>query len=138
MKDIKIAKERLIGGLFTLVGVNNETIFTSSERGIKPLLQLYESDRDYSQFSFADKAVGKGAAFLYLLLKVKKIHAVLISKPALDLLLQNGVSVFYDNLVENIINRKGDGICPIEQTVLKETDAKKAYLLIKEKLKTLN
>lgn len=138
MKDLKIAKETLIDGLFTLAYSKDGQVFTEKERGVKPLIKLYESKKDYSLYSFADKVVGKGAGFLYLLLNVKKLHALVISKPAYTLLKNNGVTVFYDEIVDNIINRNGDGICPIEQSVLNENDKFIAYEKIKQKLKTLS
>lgn len=136
--DLKIAKETLIGGLFTLAYSKDGKVFTEIERGVKPLIKLYESKKDFSLFSFADKVVGKGAAVLYLLLKIKKLHALVISKPAYTFLKEHGVLVFYDEIVDNIINRKGDGICPIEESVLYENDIYIAYEKIKQKLKTLS
>ena len=44
-----------------------------------------------------------------------------ISKPALEYLASAGVSADYDTLVEYIINRAGDGMCPMEATVVNIT-----------------
>ena len=135
--NLEKAKNLLIEKNCTLVLVNDNQIFESKERGVKPLIEKFKDDNSYEEFSVADKVVGKGAAFIYLLLKIKYIHAFIISKPALKILTENDVFITYDTLVDNIINRNKDGICPIEECVLNENNPKYAYNLIIEKLKNL-
>lgn len=65
--------------------------------------------------SVADKVVGKGAAALLALGKVSEVWADTISHSALAMLRQGGIQVEYATLVPYIINRRGDGICPVEQ-----------------------
>ncbi len=112
--------------------------YFSDSRGVKPLVKFYEDGTDFSEFSCADKAVGRGAAFMYLLLGVKKLYADVISKPALTLLKDNGIYVEYSELVDNIINRTRDGICPFELAVLEINDSTEAYNAIRQKMQELN
>lgn len=63
----------------------------------------------------ADKVVGKGAAALMILANVKEVYAEVISKPALRLFEDSNIPVAYTHLADNIINRKGDDICPVEK-----------------------
>lgn len=65
--------------------------------------------------TIADKVVGKGAAALMILGEIKEVHADIISVPALELFKASPVTVTYDAVVPHIINRRGDGICPVEQ-----------------------
>ena len=62
----------------------------------------------------------------------------MISKPALKALVENGIEVKYESIVDNIINRKGDDICPFEMAVLKINDANEAYTAILDKMIELN
>ncbi len=137
MSDLQKAKQMLAANDATCVFCCGESLLVFTARGVKPLVELYDSRRDVSSYAAADKVVGKGAAFLYLLLGVRQLYAGVISRAALDTLTQSGVSVEYTTLVENIRNRRGDGICPFEQAVLTVHDAAEAYRVICEKMKQL-
>ncbi|MCD7710281.1 MAG: DUF1893 domain-containing protein [Porphyromonadaceae bacterium] len=63
----------------------------------------------------ADKVVGKGAAALLIVGGVRRLYAGVVSRAALDLLAQTEMKVRYGHLVERIINRTGDGPCPVEE-----------------------
>ena len=130
------AKNSLQKGNYTCVLCFCDQLYFSTERGIKPLVNWLNSGIDFSGFSGADKVVGKGAAFLYALMKVKNLYASVISKPALLVLNDYGIKVEYDTLVDYIVNRKGDGVCPFEEAVKDVSDAQKAYDIICNKLQS--
>ena len=138
MTNLEKAKRALATGGYTCALYRDERVHTSLERGVKPLVSWLESGIDFQGFSAADKVVGKGAAFLYLLLGVEAVYAGIISAPALALLQNRGVFVEYDTLTEHIINRNKDGLCPFEAAVLEIDDPKTAYLAIRAKMKELN
>lgn len=127
-------KKLLLEGDFTCVLSCGEKVYTSKERGVKPLLTWFESGADFKGYFAADKVVGKATAFLYILLGVKAVYAGVISRSALNLLGRQGVLTEYGNVVEHIINRKGDGICPFEAAVLNIDDADAAYAAIRQKM----
>lgn len=85
----------------------------------------------------ADKVVGKGAAALMILGKVRELHADVISLPALELLAHSDMEVTYALKVPNIINRKGDGICPVEKKCMPCTSPEECLTMIKEFFNTL-
>lgn len=138
MTDLEYAKKTLSAGGYTLVIAKGETVYTSKDRGVKPLVRFCKSGADLKGFSAADKVVGRATAFLYVLLNIEKVYAVVLSKSALEVLNNNGVKAEYDELVENIINRKGDGICPFEETVLRTDSPKAAYEQILNKCIDMN
>ena len=82
--------------------------------------------------------VGKATAFLYVLLGVKAVYARVISKAAIQVLNEHAIFVEYDALVENIINRQGDGICPFEAAVLDVIEPTLAYKTIRQKMSEMN
>lgn len=138
MTDLRIAKERLLSGTDTCVLCRGQQVFTSQFRGVKPLVAWYASDMDFSGFSAADKVVGKATAFLYVLLEVRAVYAGVISRSALEVLSCHGITAEYGCLVENIINRQGDGICPFEEAVLNIRNAEEAYGAVRAKMEQLN
>jgi len=138
MNDLKNAKEKLIAGEYTCALCCGSQIFASTLRGVKPLVAWYKSGKDFGGYSAADKVVGKATAFLYVLLNVKAVFAKVISKSALDVLRESNIEVEYDQLVDNIINRQGDGICPFETAVLNIDNPLAAYNVIIKKMRELN
>ena len=70
-------------------------------------------------------------------LGVKAVYASVISKSALAVLQDGGIYAEYGSLVENIINRQGDGICPFEAAVLDVWDGETAYKEIRRKMNEL-
>ena len=136
--NLEKAKEILALGGYTCALCKGEEVYTSTKRGVLPLVVWLENNADFHGFSVADKVVGKGAAFLYLLLGVDAVYAHVISKPAFALLQQHGIEVEYDEKTEHIINRKGDGFCPFELAVMGIDDAKIAYFAIRKKLQEMN
>lgn len=138
MSDLEKAKRRLASGDVTCVLCNGDELLTSTERGVKPLVVWMESGAKPHGWSAADKVVGKGAAFLYVLLGVTAVYAQVISRPALALLQRHGVTVEYGTAVAHIINRRGDGICPFELAVWDVEGAEEAYAVIRRKVTELN
>ena len=122
---------------YTCVAYNGETLYTSTQRGVAPLLNWLDEGLCLEDFRVADKVVGKGAAFLYLLLGVKQIYAAVISVPALNVLKSHGVAVTFTTLVPAIANRDHTGYCPIETAVLDCDDPEEALVKIKNRLQEL-
>lgn len=138
MNDLQKAKELLTEENDTLVLLCGDEIITSKERGIKPLLNLYDSGKSLCGFSAADKVVGKAAAMLYILLTIKALHATVISRGAAEILSSHGVAFTYDILAEKIINRSGTGFCPMESAVEAIDDPAEAPEAIRKKLQELS
>ncbi len=131
------AKELLLGSQNTCVICRENEVFQSSQRGVKPLLDFLDSKTDLKGACAADKVVGAGAAFLYVLLDVREVYALVLSERAKAVLMQNGISVYYDKLVPKIENRVRNGFCPIETAVLNETDPIAALTKIRQTLESL-
>ncbi len=137
MNDLTYAIELLKTGRFTCVLCKDEKQYTSELRGVKPLVIWVNNNIDLTGFSAADKVVGKATSFLYALLGVESVYASVMSHSALKILSKYGIYASYDTLVEYIINRKGDGICPFEEAVLETDDKNDAYPIIRNKMEQL-
>lgn len=98
----------------SLVVANGE-ICTFKGRGVTDLYHLLQDDLGFLyEASIADKVVGKAAAALMALAKVKEVYADVVSRPALDLLSKTNVKIRYGTVVPYIINRTATGWCPLE------------------------
>ena len=137
MSDLIKAKELISLGEYTCVLIKNDKTYTSLLRGVKPLVKWYADGVNLSNFSAADKVVGKATAFLYTLLDVKEVFAKVMSVSAKAVLEEKGIKAEYESLVPNIINRKGDGICPFEEAVLNTKNKEEAYKIIRLKMQEM-
>ena len=107
-------------------------VCTFDGRGVSDLFRLLEENPALLHgASVADKVVGKAAASLMALAKVKDVHATVISQPALDLLRSNGIHVMYEKAVPHIINRAGTGLCPLEARCMKCLTPEECFVVIR-------
>ena len=60
-----------------------------------------------------------------------------MSKSAAEFLEKNNTPFSYKELTGKIINRRGDGVCPMEQTVENIDDCDAAYNALREKMKII-
>ncbi len=138
MTDLQKAKQLLGEGNYTCVLCRGEKILTSTLRGVRPLVEWYElNGENHAGWAAADRVVGRGAAFLYVLLGMKAVYAHVISRAALEVLQAQGIWVEYQTVTEHIVNRKGDGLCPFEAAVLEITDPFDAYRAIRCKMEEM-
>lgn len=135
MTDLDQAKSLLTDN--TCVLVRGDKVYASQKTGIAPMLDWIDAGYDLHGFSAADKIVGKAAALLFVLAKIKEVHGEVMSEAGLAVLQAQGIPCSYGALAPYIINRKGDGICPMEQTVQTIDDPKTAYEALWETRKRL-
>jgi len=133
MGDLEHARRILSEGNYTCVLCRDDAVYTATARGVRPLVDWLDSDLELRGFSAADKVVGRATAFLYVLLGVRAVHALVMSTPAKEALESSGIPAFCDAEVPGIINRRGDGPCPFEEAVLGITDPMDALDAIRKK-----
>lgn len=131
--DLNKAKTLLDSGGYTCVVCRGDVVYTTTARGVAPLLSWLDGQTDLRGFSAADRVVGRGAAFLYCLLEVKEVHARVMSHPAAEVLRSYGIRAEAELFVDGIINRKGDGPCPFEAAVMSIHEAREALTAIRAK-----
>ena len=125
-------------GGYTCVLSDGKSIVTSKDRGVAPLLQLIECGGDYRGYFAADKVVGAAAALLYAYMGVAELCALVMSERAAQVCERHGIAYRCDRVVPHIINRKGDGVCPMEQAVAQTDDPRAAVSIIADKLKAMS
>lgn len=100
----------------TLALSNDGKIYTFHQRGIADLYYIYTNSPELlNNAIIADKVVGKGAATIMIAGGVKRIHADVISIPAMKMLETSGIEISYTSLVPHIWNRTHTDWCPVEK-----------------------
>ena len=127
-------KEVLLNNFNTIVIYKSDaSVIVSNDRGVAPLMKLLKENKSQLKDSIVvDKVIGKAAALLMVYAKVKEVYTPVISSPALKIFKNNNIIIHYDKEVERIINRKGDGLCPMESLCLEIENPEEAYFRILE------
>lgn len=137
MTDLDRAKQLLFEERLTLALVKGEDAYTSDRRGIGALLQLAEGGQSFRGYSAADTIVGRAAAFLYIGLGVSSVYAKVISQGAVTLLNAHGITLEYGEVTKEIVNRMGNGPCPMELTVAEINSPEEAIPALRDKLNSM-
>lgn len=127
MMEKKARAIALLGEGYTCALVGEKRTLYSTKRGVAPLLSWLEAGENCEETFAADKVVGRAAAFLYVLLGVKEVYALVISEGAEEVFLRFKVAYSFEERVPAIRNRAGDGFCPMEQAVLSIDEPNRAY-----------
>ena len=123
LKDILLKENHTI-----VIYKSDASVIVSNDRGVAPLMQLLKEDALQLRDSMvADKVIGKAAALLMVYAGVKEVYTPTISKPAVEVFENNDIKLTYDKIVDRIINRKGDGLCPMETLCLDINDPEEAF-----------
>ena len=135
-KNLNYIKEILLKENHTIVIMKkNASVITSDDRGVSPLIKLLKEDKLQLQDSIiADKVIGKAAAMLMIYGGVKEVYTPIISLPAIKIFNINNVKINYDKEVDRIINKKGDGLCPMETLCLDIDNPEEAFEVISNKI----
>lgn len=136
MTDLQTAKQNLNG--HTICLCRQGKCLCSDKRGIAPMMEFIAAGVGLAGYSAADKVVGKAAALLFVKCGVIAVYAETLSETGRAVLEEYGIAYEYQMLAEQIVNRAGTDICPMEKAVLHCNDAETAYALLKNKLKELS
>lgn len=138
LSDMKKAMELLQNGGYSCVLCKNETVYTSGESGVRPIMGFLTQGVELQGFCAADKIVGKAAAMLFILAGIKEVHATVMSRTAVSALSAHGIALSCDTLVDYIINRAGTDMCPMEKAVRDIDDPAQAYTAIQKTILALS
>lgn len=126
---IKILHE----GDYSCVIKNGNEVKTYTKRGVSDLFELCESKDNFLNGAIiADKVVGKGAAALMIKGGIKSVYADTISSPAIELLHAHNIETDFREETSRIMNRRKDGLCPVETLCLNLLSIEEMYKAIYE------
>lgn len=112
-------------------------IIISDGRGISPMMDFIAEGRDLRGYSVADIIVGRAAAMLFVKSGIKEVYARVLSKGGKDVLEKFSIPYSYGALTDCIINRSGNGVCPMEAAVADTEDTEEAYIILAQMLKSM-
>ncbi|NHV98130.1 MAG: DUF1893 domain-containing protein [Thaumarchaeota archaeon] len=119
MDGLETAKRILKNHGFSLVIVKPGIVVHATKKyGVMGLVEAIEKyGVELSGAAMADKVVGRAAAMLCRYANIAEVYAEVISNKGLDALLERNVSVEYEKLVPEILNRMRNDVCPFERLV---------------------
>ncbi|MBR6709117.1 MAG: glycerate kinase [Clostridia bacterium] len=104
--------------------------------GISPLVHSLRADRKaFAGAAAADKIVGLAAAYLFVYGHAEAIYGEVMSTAADRWLTGQGIPHAAGVVVEKIINRRGDGICPMEARAIHISTPEEAWRVFDEVVK---
>ena len=127
--EMTYARQMLSIGGYKLVVCAKDSVYVSEESGLASLLSLVGEDT-WIGAAAADKVVGKAAAMLFVLLRVKSLYAEVITETAKAVLEAQGIECVYGTLVERLIDADGK-VCPSELAVENVVDPSDAPAALK-------
>ncbi|MFR9652038.1 MAG: DUF1893 domain-containing protein [Rikenellaceae bacterium] len=100
-------------------------------RGVADLYDLLRSEPgSLCGAMVADKVIGTAAAAIIVTGEVRELYTKAISHKALRLIEESNIKVSYDELIEYVINRAGDGMCPLERACRETNTAEEAMTIV--------
>ena len=130
--------DEILNGECTCLISSKHKVYTSSKRGIAPILDYIDEGNNILNGAIVyDSVIGKAAAMLLQYNNVKGVFAAVISSYACDFLDEHNIPYEYIRKVPFIENRRKDGMCPLENEVLELNDSSKAYGILRARIKIL-
>lgn len=114
--------------------VSEDERIVSDAKGMGFVASLCDEKKDLSQGAAADKIVGKAAAMLFVLLGIRCVYAEIISEGAAEVFERYGVEYSFGTKTRAIINRKGDGLCPMEMAAKDTETPEETLVAVNKKL----
>jgi hypothetical protein len=106
-----------------IIEQKGNVIYTSKGFGLWPLYHFYKKNDPYFPVQIYDKVTGTGAArFILAMGNVNYVYTMVITKNAYTLLKQHNIDVDYDEMVESILNKQKNDLCPVEKLSLQHDD----------------
>jgi len=136
MTDLQQAKALLAEG-HTCVLCKGTSVKISDHPGIRPMVDFLDEGEDLTGYSAADKIVGKAAAMLFVLGGITAVYGETMTEEAKAYLETQGITAEAKIRTDHIVNRTGDGPCPMERAVKGCCDPEEALKRIKNTIRKL-
>lgn len=129
--DILDLKEVLLREGCSCIVYNGGEVKMFHRRGVVDLYDLLRGEEGSLRGAMvADKIIGTAAAAVLVTGEIEELYTKAISHKALALIEGSGIKVSYDELIDYVINRAGDGMCPLERACRETTTAEEAMAVV--------
>ena len=111
---------------------DDKILFSSEKSGLRPLIEcVKEFKNKVKDCILYDKIVGLAAARLILYSEmINSVFTDIVSEKGKEFLEKNNIELDSKEIVDNILNNKKDGICPMEQKAIEIEDNELFFLEI--------
>ena len=136
VKDLELAREVLSTTDSSIVVISYGKIWKKKKgEGIKPILEVIEEmGEDIHGSVIGDRFLGRASALLCRYVKAQGVYSPQGTKTGIALLIMGGVPCQVGELIPQIMNRNGDGLCPFEKMLKDVGSPDEAYKILKEKV----
>ncbi len=134
MTDLEIAWQKLETESLAFVLVRDGKVIASGDDyGVVQLVEAtYRLGDAMHGASLADKVVGKAVALVAVHAKLRAVDTRLASEGAVAFLRKHGIPISARTLIPNILNRRRDGLCPMEALTQPIDDASTGVAKLRE------
>jgi len=120
MNDLDLAKKELKVNVNIAFAKDGKIIFCNSDDGIRGFISaIKEFGEKLNGSSVADRIAGRAVALLCIHVGIKSVFAEVMSDGCRDVLQKGGVAFKYGRLVNKILSKYKNDVCPLERLVLK-------------------
>ncbi len=133
--DVETGLDALATGASVALIKSGKVLATATGGGVAPFVEAATTaGKSTVGSTLVDRVVGRAVALLALYFGVTRVHGLVMSRPAYQLLAEAGLRVTSEELVEHILRRDGNGICPMEEMAMAIDSPTKAWDVISERL----
>ncbi len=116
MDEISLLNQFLVSNNTLWVYNGDRLLFTSSRRGLQPLLEYINKSVPFQdEIKIFDKLIGNAAALLAVKAGCKKIYSPLGSELAIKTLCYYDIQHHIDSITPYIQNHEREDMCPMEK-----------------------
>ena len=117
---------------------NGSIIAAKRGGGVSPLLTFHDDSPELIKGSVVvDKVIGRAAAFIAISAGASHVHGEIMSQDAESLLTKHHIASSHHRMVPRILNRKRNGLCPLEKSVKGTDDPAKAMTSLRKTIEKL-
>ncbi|HHT84402.1 MAG: DUF1893 domain-containing protein [Bacillota bacterium] len=117
--SLESAKQQIDSGWSSVLVADGKVLDREKGSGIKPALlilqRMGQTARQHPNLVFGDRVLGLAAFRLGVLMRARAMWGGLVSQPVLAEAAARGIQVDGREFVPSILNRTGDGLCPMER-----------------------
>lgn len=123
MKNLEKAKKLFENNNLTFALVSNDKTITSQKKGLQELILLAQNEDAFFEWSICDKICGRAAAFLFVFMGLKEVHAKKMTKLAIQILDRAEIEFSYDELIDTVLDENMKELDRFEKAVLRSGSA---------------
>lgn len=123
-------------GLELVIAKGRDIIYRGRGEGIRPLINAIDTIglNDLSGAILADRVVGLAASYLAIYAEFSEVHGLIVSRSAASFLESKGITLYWMEMVDAILDRSRSSLCPFEKLALEASNPREFYLNLRSRM----